>query len=188
MNRPSSTHANPHPLNRPSSTHANPPPLNRLSSTHANPPPLSKPSSIHTNTPPLTVSSSHLPVSYKQQTPLPTVVNDISSQIPSSQSSPQPEHNYKQLLNEYAQKSKLPLPTYDAEYPTECVGYVGVVEFNGQKYRSTPDKNKKRAQNLAAGEAVRSLNLLANTPTSAVSIKTTPIPGKPINFILTYIS
>ena len=189
LNRPSSTYANSPPLNRPSSTHANPPPLNRSSThVHGNPPPLSKPSSTHTNTPPLTVSSSHLPASYKQQTSLPAVVNDMSSQIPSSQSSPQPELNYKQLLNEYAQKSKLPMPAYDAEYPTECVGYVGVVEFNGQKYRSTPDKNKKRAQNLAAGEAMRSLSLLANTPTSAVSIKTTPIPGKSINCILTYIS
>ena len=166
-------------LNRPS-IHANSPQMNRPSSTHANPFPLSRPSSMHTNTPSL-VSSSHLPVSYKEETPLPVVVNDTSSLIPSSQSSPQPELNYKQLLNEYAQKSKLPMPTYDTEYPTECVGYVGVVEFNGQKYRSTPDKNKKKAQNLAAGEAMRSLGLLTNTSTSAVSTKTTPISGKSMN-------
>ena len=166
-------------LSRPS-IHANSPPMNGPSSTHANPFPLSRPSSTHTNTPSL-MSSSHLPVSYKEQTPLPVVVNDTSSLIPSSQSSPQPELNYKQLLNEYAQKSKLPMPTYDTEYPTECVGYVGVVEFNGQKYRSTPDKNKKKAQNLAAGEAMRSLGLLTNTSTSAVSTKTTPLRGKSMN-------
>ena len=166
-------------LSRPS-IHANSPPMNGPSSTHANPFPLSRPSSTHTNAPSL-VSSSHLPVSYKEQTPLPVVVNDTSSLIPNSQSSPQPELNYKQLLNEYAQKSKLPIPTYDTEYPTECVGYVGVVEFNGQKYRSTPDKNKKKAQNLAAGEAMRSLGLLTNTSTSAVSTKTTPIRGKSMN-------
>ena len=166
-------------LSRPS-IHANSPPMNGPSSTHANPFPLSRPSSTHTNTPSL-MSSSHLPVSYKEQTPLPVVVNDTSSLIPSSQSSPQPELNYKQLLNEYAQKSKLPMPTYDTEYPTECVGYVGVIEFNGQKYRSTPDKNKKKAQNLAAGEAMRSLGLLTNTSTSAVSTKTTPLRGKSMN-------
>ena len=166
-------------LSRPS-IHANSPPMNGPSSTHANPFPLSRPSSMHTNAPSL-MSSSHLPVSYKEQTPLPVVVNDTSSLVPSSQSSPQPELNYKQLLNEYAQKSKLPMPTYDTEYPTQCVGYVGVVEFNGQKYRSTPDKNKKKAQNLAAGEAMRSLGLLTNTSTSAVSTKTTPISGKSMN-------
>ena len=173
LSRPS-IHANSPPLNRPSSTH--PIPLSRPSFTHTNAPPSS---STHTNTPPLVSTSSHLPVSYKQQTPLPVAVNDTSPLIPSSQSTPQPELNYKQLLNEYAQKSKLPLPTYDTEYPTECVGYVGVVEFNGQKYRSIPDKNKKKAQNLAAGEAMRSLGLLTNTSKSAVSTKT-PITGKSI--------
>ena len=72
------------------------------------------------------------------------------------------EPKYKQLLHDYAQRHKIPLPVYETEYPKDCVGYVGTVEICGKKYRSLADKNKKNAHSLAALEALKSLGLVLN--------------------------
>ena len=98
------------------------------------------------------------PSAYAQSTNPVTVT--VAESSPTNVDNDQVEMNYKQLLNEHVQQHKLQHPVYDTEFSTSTVGYVGVVELNGVKYRSQLDVNKKRAQNLAAGEALKALGII----------------------------
>ena len=68
--------------------------------------------------------------------------------------------NSKQLLNEFCQKSKLPLPEYTTLSPIDCVGYVSLVKVNGKTFQSTVEPNKKRAEQLAAKSALEDFGQL----------------------------
>ena len=141
------------PLPRPILT---PPTLTRLPTNL----PSSNPSRTtpHIQTTPPVLHPLTPPSAYVQSTKPVTVT--VTESSPTNVDNDQVEMNYKQLLNEHVQQHKLQLPVYDTEFSTSTVGYVGVVELNGVKYRSQPDVNKKRAQNLAAGEALKALGII----------------------------
>lgn len=104
----------------------------------------------------------------------------ITSEVPSVatvHAVPESEVSYKAILNEYALKHKYTLPVYTTEDPENCVGYVGVADFGGKRYKSAPDKNKKRALNLVAYEVLASLGVVSGnkphpstTPTTSLTI------------------
>jgi dsRNA-specific ribonuclease len=99
-----------------------------------------------------------------------TTANTVIATATTTHQQEQVEMNYKPILNEFSQKNKYKLPEYDIEYPNDCVGFVGIVELNGVKYRSNVQKNKKSAQNMAAYKAALSLNLVASNKTSLSGI------------------
>uniref|UniRef100_A0A1X7VG01 DRBM domain-containing protein n=1 Tax=Amphimedon queenslandica TaxID=400682 RepID=A0A1X7VG01_AMPQE len=81
------------------------------------------------------------------------------------------EMYYKQVLNDYVQKQRLPLPLFTTEYPENSLGYIGIVTLDGVEYRSPPDKNKKRALNLAAREALVSHGVIRDAEPSLPSVQ-----------------
>ena len=81
------------------------------------------------------------------------------------------EMYYKQVLNDFVQKQRLPLPIFTADYPENSVGYIGIVTLDGVEYRSPPDKNKKRALNLAAREALVSHGVIRDAEPPLPSVQ-----------------
>lgn len=81
------------------------------------------------------------------------------------------EMYYKQVLNDYVQKQRLPLPLFTTEYPENSLGYIGIVTLDGVQYRSPPDKNKKRALNLAAREALVSHGVIRDAEPPLPSVQ-----------------
>lgn len=73
-----------------------------------------------------------------------------------------PAHMFKNRLQEYAQKSSLPLPVYDTvnEGKDHLPQFKCTVTINGTKYESPPGfNNKKAAQHAAAKVAVEDLQI-----------------------------
>ena len=73
--------------------------------------------------------------------------------------------SYKNLLQEYLQKHKLPLPTFRTMASGEMVGFVSTVtvkSVDGESatYESSPHPSKKAAEQNAAAVACQSLNLI----------------------------
>ena len=71
--------------------------------------------------------------------------------------------SYKNLLQEYLQKQRLPLPLFRTEASEEgFVSTVTVKSIDGRsaKYESSPHASKKAAEQNAAAVACQLLNLL----------------------------
>ena len=73
--------------------------------------------------------------------------------------------SYKNLLQEYLQKNKLPLPTFRTMASAEMAGFVSTVtvksvEGKSITYESLPHPSKKAAEQNAAAIACQSLNLI----------------------------
>lgn len=96
---------------------------------------------------------------------------------PSQAVSRLPPGNYKQVLNEYCQKSRVSLPKYTCEYPEDTVGYIACVSVRGKEYRSPPQPSKKVAEMMAAAEAISDLGIL----TGPVSEKGKPGPPQTVS-------
>ena len=99
-----------------------------------------------------------------------------SPSLPISATESTSELYYKQMLNDYIQKHRLPVPVYSAEYSPDSVGYIGIVKLGGVEYQSPPDKNKKRALNLAARAALVSRGI----------IKDEKVPPPPVSSGVSY--
>lgn len=74
--------------------------------------------------------------------------------------------SYKNLLQEYLQKQKLPLPTFRTMASAEMSGFVSTVSIKSADgmsttYKSSPHPSKKAAEQNAAAIACQSLNLTA---------------------------
>lgn len=74
--------------------------------------------------------------------------------------------SYKNLLQEYTQKQKLPLPTFRTMASAEVSGFISTVTVKSAggestTYESSPHPSKKAAEQNAAAVACQSLNLVA---------------------------
>ncbi|CAF1025170.1 unnamed protein product [Adineta ricciae] len=71
----------------------------------------------------------------------------------------QNEKSWKNRLQEYCQKNKLPMPNYRVVQPTSGTSFQADVEINGQWYRGDNDFTSKRnAEQAAAKTAYNSLS------------------------------
>ena len=74
--------------------------------------------------------------------------------------------SYKNLLQEYLQKQRLPLPTFRTMASAEMSGFVSTVSVKladgtSTTYESSPHPSKKAAEQNAAAIACQSLSLVA---------------------------
>lgn len=74
--------------------------------------------------------------------------------------------SYKNLLQEYCQKYKFPLPTFRTMASAEMSGFVSTVSVKtvdgtSTTFESPPHPSKKAAEQNAAAIACQSLNLIA---------------------------
>ena len=89
------------------------------------------------------------------------------------------ERNHKQVLNEFCQKARLPLPVYTVLSPIDSVGYVALVELNGKSFQSPVAGNKKQAQDQAAAAALQGLGLSSEREGQDSLHSTKPAPTSP---------
>ena len=73
--------------------------------------------------------------------------------------------SYKNLLQEYFQKKKLPLPSFRTMASAEMSGFVSTVTVKHEDgtsttFESPPHPSKKAAEQKAAAIACQSLNLI----------------------------
>lgn len=74
--------------------------------------------------------------------------------------------SYKNLLQEYCQKQKIPLPVFRTMASAEMSGFVSTVsikltEDESTTFEGSPHPSKKAAEQNAAAVACQSLNLVA---------------------------
>lgn len=74
--------------------------------------------------------------------------------------------SYKNLLQEYFQKQRLPLPTFNTMASAEMSGFVSTVtvklaDGKSTTFESSPHSSKKAAEQNAAAIACQSLNLVS---------------------------
>ncbi|KAI3981344.1 hypothetical protein MKX01_001789 [Papaver californicum] len=63
----------------------------------------------------------------------------------------------KSILNEYAVKMNLPIPTYTTTQPELLPIFISSLEFNGKSYTGPAARNKKDSERLAARMAIHSI-------------------------------
>ena len=69
-----------------------------------------------------------------------------------------PAFSYKNKLQEYCQKNKLPIPTYETNGPPGA--YVSKTTINGKQFNGSIEANKKAAEQAVAHLVLQDLGIM----------------------------